>query len=132
MPSTETLMRAAFHVISNTMLAGGAEDMLHAIEKGHADYYRAANWWVMYTLLKLPHWLPRPGGKSMRAQEERLRDAVAELVRTRRAGAAAADDLLARLLRACDAETGRRMPDGSWSTTFSPSSLPDTTRPPSR
>jgi cytochrome P450 len=105
------MMRTAFHVISNTMLAGGAEDMLHAIEKGHADYYRAANWWVMYTLLKLPHWLPRPGGKSMRAQENRLRDAVAELVRTRRAGAAAADDLLARLLRACDAETGRSMPD---------------------
>jgi cytochrome P450 len=105
------MMRAAFHVISNTMLAGGAEDMLDAIEKGHADYYRGANWWLIYTLLRLPHWLPRPGGKSMRAHESRLRAAVAELVRARRAGAAAADDLLARLLRASDTETGRSMSD---------------------
>jgi cytochrome P450 len=105
------MMRAAFHVISNTMLAGGAENMLDAIEKGHADYYRGANWWLMYTLLGLPHWLPRPGGKSMRAHESRLRAAVAELVRARRADAAAADDLLARLLQARDPETGRSMPD---------------------
>jgi cytochrome P450 len=105
------MMRAAFHVISNTMLAGGAEDVLEAIEKGHADYYRGANWWLVYLLLGLPHWLPRPGGRSMRAHERRLRDGVAELVRARRAGAAAPDDLLARLLRARDTETGRSMPD---------------------
>jgi cytochrome P450 len=105
------MMRAAFHVISNTMLAGGAEDVLDAIEKGHADYYRGANWWLTYILLGLPHWLPRPGGTSMRAHERRLRGAVAELVRARRGGAAAADDLLARLLQSCDTETGRSMPD---------------------
>jgi cytochrome P450 len=105
------MMRAAFGVISSTMLAGGAEDMLDSIEKGHADYYRGANWWLTYTLLGLPHWLPRPGGASMRAHERRLRSAVAELVRSRRAGAADADDLLARLLRARDPETGRSMPD---------------------
>ena len=66
------MMRAAFHVISNTMLAGGAEEMFDAIEKGHADYYGGANWWVMYTLLGLPHWLPRPGGNSMRASDMRF------------------------------------------------------------
>ena len=37
--------------------------------------------------------------------------AVAELVRTRRASAAAGDDLLARMLRASDPETGRSMSD---------------------
>ena len=42
----DDMMRAAFEVISKTMLAGGAEDMVHAIEKGHADYYRGANWWL--------------------------------------------------------------------------------------
>jgi cytochrome P450 len=47
----------------------------------------------------------------MRAHERRLRGAVAELVRARRGGAAAADDLLARLLQSCDTETGRSMPD---------------------
>lgn len=105
------MMRAAFHVISNTMLAGGAEEMFNAIEKGHADYYSGVNWWVMYTLLGLPHWLPRPGGKLMRAHETRLRQAVAELVQARRAGAAAGEDLLARMLRASDAETGQSMSD---------------------
>jgi cytochrome P450 len=107
----EDMMRAAFHVISNTMLAGGAEDMLRAIERGHADYYRGANWWVLYTMLGLPHWLPRPGGKLMRAHEARMRAAVTELVRTRRTAAAAGEDLLARLLRASDAETGQSMAD---------------------
>jgi cytochrome P450 len=103
------MMRAAFYVISNTMLPGGAEDMLHAVEKGHADNYRGANWWVVYTLLGLPHWLPRPGGQSMRAHETRLRQAVAELVHARRTTAAEGEDLLARMLRASDAETGRSM-----------------------
>jgi cytochrome P450 len=105
------MMRAAFHVITNTMLAGGAEDIFDAIEKGHNDYYNGINWWIIYSLLGLPHWLPRPGGQSMRAHETRLRDSVAELVRARRGGAAAGDDLLARMLRASDPETGQNMSD---------------------
>jgi cytochrome P450 len=107
----DDMMRAAFQVISKTMLAGGVDDMVHAIEKGHADYYRGANWWLVYILLGLPHWLPRPGGKAMRAHERRLRDTVADLVRTRRAGAADGNDLLARMVRASDPETGKSMPD---------------------
>ena len=50
-PIHHDMMRAAFHVISHTMLVGGAEEMFDAIAKGHADYYSGANWWVMYTLL---------------------------------------------------------------------------------
>ena len=64
---------AAFNVISNTMLAGGAPEMLDKIEKGHDGYYQGANWWLLYTILGLPHWLPRPGGNTMRAHERRLR-----------------------------------------------------------
>ena len=105
------MMRAAFQVISNTMLVGGADDMIEAIERGHADYYRGVNWWVIYTLLKLPHWLPRPGGKAMRAHEARLRNAVARIVAARRQDAAAGQDLLGRLARAKDPETGHAMPD---------------------
>ena len=105
------MMRAAFHVISNTLLAGGADDVLGAIEKGHADYYRGINWWVTYTLLGLPHWLPRPGGRAMRAHETRLRDAVAQLVKERRKDAVRGEDLLARMARASDPGTGQRMAD---------------------
>jgi cytochrome P450 len=105
------MLRATFDVISKTMLAGVPADMLDVIEKGQAEYYTAANWWVMYTLLGLPHWLPRPGGKAMRAHETRLKEAVAKLVRTRRSETAAGEDLLARMLRAADPETGQSMSD---------------------
>ena len=111
-PIHTEMMRAAFDVISNTMLVGGAPDMLRAIEKGHAEYYAAANWWVTYTMLGLPHWWPRPGGRGMRAHESRLRDAVAELVKMRRASATG-DDLLARLARASDPESGQAMADAN-------------------
>jgi len=105
------MSRAAFHVISKTMLAGVPDDMLAAIEMGQAAYYTAVNWWVMYALLGLPHWMPRPGGRSMRTHETRLRDAVAELVRVRRADAAAGEDLLTRMLKASDPESGQSMSD---------------------
>ena len=102
-------MRAAFHVISNTMLTGGAERVLEAIELGHADYYRNVNWWVGYTLLGLPHWLPRPGGRAMRDHEKRMRRAVAELVLARRNSGSDDDDLLGRMVRATDPDTGQSM-----------------------
>ena len=105
------MLRAAFGVISNTMLVGGAESVINEIEKGHADFYRNANWWVLYSLLGLPHWLPRPGGRSMRAQEVRMRKAVGEIVETRRSGAAGGRDLLGRMLAASDPETGQKMSD---------------------
>jgi cytochrome P450 len=105
------MMRAAFRVISRTMLHGGAEDVLGAIEKGHADYYRGTNWWLVYLLLGLPHWLPRPGGAAMRAHERRLRHAVSELVRARRAEREDADDLLGRMVRVTDPDTGEHMPE---------------------
>jgi cytochrome P450 len=108
-PLHRDMLRVVFHVISRTMLAGVPEDMLDAIEKGQEAYYSAANWWVTYTLLGLPDWLPRPGGKSMRAHVTRLREAVAELVQARRTAAAAGEDLLARMLKASDPESGQTM-----------------------
>jgi len=103
------MLRAAFRVISNTMLVGGAEDVLLEIEKGHADYYRGANWWVLYSLLRLPQWLPRPGGRSMRAQVRRVREVVARIVAGRGGGDGKDSDLLGRMRLAVDPETGRRM-----------------------
>jgi cytochrome P450 len=107
----DDMMRAAYRAISKSMLAGGADDVIHAIERGHADYYRGANWWVVYALLGLPHWLPRPGGRLMRRHETRLRAAIAELIALRRGAAAAGDDLLAKLLRAVDPESRQSMSD---------------------
>ncbi len=107
-PIHTDMMRAAFDVISNTMLVGGAKEVLRAIEKGHSDYYDGANWWVTYSLLGLPHWLPRPGGKAMRSHENRLRGSVAELVEARRT-IAAGEDLMAKMSRSSDPESGKAM-----------------------
>jgi cytochrome P450 len=103
----------ATHAINGDMMRvrGGADDVFRAIEKGHAGYYKAVNWWVIYAMLRLPHWLPRPMGRAMRAHEARLRNAVIDLVRTRRANAADGQDFLARLVRARDEQTGQTMSD---------------------
>lgn len=105
------MMRTAYHVISNTILAGGGGAMADAIETGRADYFNGANWWTIYTILGLPHWLPRPGGRKMRAQERRMRRAVADLVKARSTSHAGESDLLARLLDAADPESNQEMTD---------------------
>ncbi len=105
------MMRTAYHVISNTILAGGGGEMADAIETGREDYFNGANWWAVYTILGLPHWLPRPGGRKMRAQEQRMRRAVRKLVQSRSANHAGESDLLARLLDAADPQSNREMPD---------------------
>ena len=105
------MMHVAFRIISSAMLVGGADEMFNEIEKGHADYYNNINWWIAYKLMGLPGWLLRPGRKSMRAHEVNLRQSVAALVRTRRTDAVGGDDLLARMLRAYDPETGRSLSD---------------------
>jgi cytochrome P450 len=105
------MLRATFRVISNTMLVGGAENVIREIEKGHADYYKGANWWVLYSLLGLQHWLPRPGGRLMRAQERRVRQAIAKIVAGRGGGDGKDTDLLDRMRAAFDPESGRRMSD---------------------
>jgi len=103
------MLHTAFGVISHTMLAGGADDVITSIEQGHSEYFRRVNWWVLYRLLRLPHWLPRPGGRSMRHRERWLHDAVRTLVHGRLDEEAGGSDLLARLLVAEDPESGRRM-----------------------
>ncbi len=105
------MLHIAFHVISRTMLEGGADDVIRAIESGHAAYFRHVNWWILYKMLGLPGWLPRPGGAVMRAQEKKLHQAVQALVQDRKANAENGDDLLARLARGRDPESGEAMSD---------------------
>jgi cytochrome P450 len=106
------MMRAVFDVMSKTMLAGVPDDLLATIEKGNDRYYRSVNWWLLCLMVGLPRWLPRPGRKAMREHEQRLRQAVSKLVLSRRASGMAGDDVLSRLLRTRDPESGMSMPDG--------------------
>lgn len=105
------MVHAAFSVISRTMLAGGAPEVLASIEKGHATYFRNVNWWVLHRMLRLPGWFPHPGSAAMREREQWLHDAVLDIVRARSKDRREGSDLLARLLDAADPETGQRMPE---------------------
>ncbi len=105
------MFHAAYFVISNTLLTGVPDDFLRDIEKGHDDYFASMNWWIAYTMLGLPGWLPRPGGKSMHAHEKKIRDGVLEIVRSRRHTAAEKNDMLAKWLSASDPQTGRKLTD---------------------
>jgi cytochrome P450 len=110
-PVHKQMMHAAFAVIADAMLAGTADDAIDAIEQGHAGYFAGVNWWTAYTIFRLPHWLPRPGGRAMRAHEARLRAAMTEVVKMRHRGATKGVDLIAKLLASPDPETGREMND---------------------
>jgi cytochrome P450 len=105
------MLRAVFRVISSTMLVGGAREVVTEIEKGHTEYFASTNWWVLYTLLGLPSWLPRPGGTSMREREIRLRKSVEAIISARRDGAGGSKDLLGRMLASFDPETAQKMSD---------------------
>ena len=105
------MMYAAFAVISRTMLAGGAPDVIDQIEKGHTEYFRVVNWWIAYRMLGLPGWLPRPGASIMRSHTRNIKQSVRELIEQRRKSPGNDDDLLGRLLEARDPKTGRAMGD---------------------
>jgi cytochrome P450 len=64
-----------------------------------------------HAFLKLPGWLPHPGRASMMHAVDRLQVAVRELVTARRAMLAGGNDLLGRLVRASEPETGRPISD---------------------
>ncbi|MGI9570627.1 MAG: cytochrome P450, partial [Desulfobulbia bacterium] len=80
----EEMIKVTYDVISHTILAGGGSGVGEAVIQGRNDYQEGINWWFVYSLFKLPHSLPRPKGRPMRAQEKRLRSAVAELIADRR------------------------------------------------
>ena len=103
------MLRAAYAVISNTILAGGTAAASKKIESGHADYYRGANWWILYTLFGIPHWVPRPFGFKMRQQEKRIWGTVADLVENHDPSNIDPAELMSRLLVAQDPETGKKM-----------------------
>lgn len=110
-PIDKDVIHATYQVISRTVLAGDVDALSDMIEEKRPDYFNGVNWWVIYCMFHLPHWLPRPGGRKMRAQESRIRDGIHHLVKERRRHGVDGDDLLARFMNARDPESGRQMSD---------------------
>jgi cytochrome P450 len=103
------MTETTFRVISATMFAGSADAEAAAI-LGFADKSLSTiSWDVAAAMLRFPGWLWYPGKFGRRRAARRLRAAVATILARRRAAGLTGDDLLARLARAKDPETGAPM-----------------------
>jgi cytochrome P450 len=104
------MLRATYHVISNTLLPGGGALIGETMKRGTADYMAGISWSTACAVLNLPAWLPRPGRRRMRFWETRLRAVVADMIHEH-TSPGDRDDLFTRLLGAVDPETGQTMPE---------------------
>jgi cytochrome P450 len=100
-----------FDVISATLLPSAEGEVGAAIEQSTASFQRAGAWGQLYAIAGAPAWLPRPGLVAGWRAIRTLRGAVAQMIRERRSLAVQPDDLMNRLIRARDPESGQRMND---------------------
>ncbi|MEC9368855.1 MAG: cytochrome P450 [Pseudomonadota bacterium] len=98
-------------LVTDTLLGNGADEFAGLLEKGRDTYYRGMNWWIIYTMLRLPHWLPRPHGQAMRAEERAIRGGVARLVRARLEAGSPVAGMVEKWRDARDPATGEGMPE---------------------
>lgn len=100
-----------FTIIARTMLTGGEPAEADMIKREGERFISRTSWELAYTLLRLPPWVPHPEKWRSRRAARRVRQAVTSIVRRRRTQSEHTDDLLGRLLRAEDPETGQTMND---------------------
>jgi cytochrome P450 len=105
------MTQVTFDVISATLLPSADAGMPAAIEESTASFQRAGAWGQLFAWVHAPRWLPQPGRRRSAAAVAALRGAVHRIVAERRAAGEAKDDLLARLMRARDPDTGQQMND---------------------
>jgi cytochrome P450 len=114
-PIDRDMTRATFEVISATLLPSADRTVGPVLEESMGAFQRSGGWGQLYAMIGAPSWLPRPGlvagGRAIRT----LRAAVAAMLRERRARDAtpggSPDDLMHRLMRAKDPESGQTMND---------------------
>jgi cytochrome P450 len=109
------MSRATFDVISATLLPSADRTIGPAVEESMQLFQSAGGWGQLFAMAGAPAWLPRPGMLSGARGTVMLRSAVAAMLRERRQTEAAsgggADDLMHRLMRARDPESGQSMND---------------------
>jgi len=105
------MTEATFQVISATLLPSADARMPQAVERSTGLFQRSGAWGQLYAVANLPKWLPQPGRLSMARAIGTLRAAVLSLIGERRASGVEKDDLLHRLMRSRDPETGQSMND---------------------
>jgi cytochrome P450 len=114
-PVDRDMTRATFDVISATLLPSADRTVGSVLEHSMALFQRAGGWGQLFAMAGAPHWLPRPGMVSGARGTVMLRREVAAMLAERRDIEAKAgdgpDDLMHRLMRARDPETGQSMND---------------------
>ena len=114
-PVDRDMTRATFDVIQATLLPSADGTVGSVLEESMALFQRAGGWGQLFAMVGAPHWLPRPGMVSGARGTVLLRRAVADMLRERRAVEAregsGPDDLMHRLMRARDPESGQAMND---------------------
>jgi cytochrome P450 len=100
---------ATFRVISATMFAGSADAEAAAILRASDKALATISWDIAAAMMNVPGWLWYPGKFARRRAGRTLRNAVAAILARRRQGGLEGEDLLARLARAKDPETGAPM-----------------------
>jgi cytochrome P450 len=103
------MTETTFRVISATMFAGSADREADAILRCSDKALSSISWDIAAAMLRFPDWLWYPGKVGRRRAGAQLRAAVAQVLARRRAAGLQGDDLLARLARARDPETGATM-----------------------
>jgi cytochrome P450 len=103
------MSETTFRVISATMFAGSADAEAAAIMHSADKALATISWDIAAAIVRFPGWLWYPGKYGRRRAGVKLRAAVAAILARRRAAGLAGDDLLARLARAQDPETGAPM-----------------------
>ena len=109
------MTRATFDVISATLLPSADRTVGSAVEGAMHLFQRAGGWGQLFAMAGAPQGLPRPGMVSGARGTRLLRTAVAAMLRERREieakQGAGPDDLMHRLMRAHDPESGQSMND---------------------
>ncbi len=103
------MTETTFGVISATMFAGSADAEAAEILRWADKALSSISWDIAAAMLRFPGWLWYPGKHGRRRAGRQLRAAVAGILARRCAAGLEGDDLLARLARAQDPETGAPM-----------------------
>ena len=103
------MTETTFRVISATMFAGSADAEAAQILRAADGALATISWEIAAAILRFPPWLWYPGKFRRRRCARMLRGAVATILARRRGDGLEGEDLLARLARAQDPETGEPM-----------------------
>lgn len=111
LPIEHEMTQVTFDVISATLLPSADATVGPAVQASAGQFQKSGAWSQLYAITNMPSWLPKPGKQQMRLATRTLRDSVAAMLREHRQAAAGRDDLMGRLMKARDPESGQPMTD---------------------